>query len=348
MAPGIMGPYRFMHPHDRVIRYIVTAVFSLVAPVLLGRIIDHVQLGLVSALGGLALMNEVYNNSGKRQIRNLVYAIVSSLTAFVTGMAIEGTSLLSLFLLPFIALAASTVGEINREFIRNAGRFLVFLVIGFHFHVTREIGFIFSLCFLAGALWTSLVIASIKIFAGKKDTMPETQKTYTAGQYLRHWRKSLSTLQGWQFPLRITSCLLAAQIVRYFVPGHHSYWILLTVVLVTQHNIEHQIIRIKNRGLGTLLGVVLSFVFVHFKMPFPVVIVFLGILASLRVVFRETNYLLYAAVMTPLVIILLDFGASVSFSLLFDRLAATVIGCVISLIFGFLIWRKFIGSIRPN
>jgi len=124
------------------------------------------------------------------------------------------------------------------------------------------------------------------------------------------------------------------------VPDHHSYWILLTIALVNQHNIDNQLKRIINRGLGTLLGVCVSFFLVYFSIPVLMLIIVVAVLASLRVIFRETNYLLYAAVMTPLVIILLDFGTLSSIMLLFDRLIATLAGCVISLIFSYCIFRN--------
>ena len=322
--------------------YIITGVLCLAAPILAGHFIGHISLGLVIALGGLALINEIYESAGTRQIIvNLMYAVVFSIAAFMIGMAIAGTSLFSLIALPLVVLVVSTFGEINKLFIKNASRFTVFLIIGYHFEAVGKIYFLLSFNFFIGTLWTSFVLLIIKILSKNKDASPE-KKTYTAGQYLNRWRRSLSHLYGWQFPLRITLCLMIAQFVRYFVPDHHSYWILLTIALVTQHNIDNQIRRIINRGLGTLIGVCISFALVYFTMPIYILIIVVGLLAFLRIVFRETNYLLYAVVMTPLVIILLDFGKMSSVSILIDRLAATIIGCVISFIFSFLIWHKYI------
>ena len=316
----------------------------LAAPIFAGHLIGHISLGLVTALGGLALINEIYENAGTRQIiKNLMYAVVFSVVAFMIGMAIAGTTLFSLVMLPVVVLMVSTFGEINKRFIKNAGRFTVFLIIGYHFEAIGNNYFILSFNFFLGTLWTSFVLLIIKILSKNKDASPG-EKTYTARQYLNRWRKSLSHFYGWQFPLRITLCLIIAQIVRYFVPDHHSYWILLTIALVTQHNIDNQIKRIIERGLGTFIGVVISFALVYFTMPIYILILIVGLLAYLRIVFRETNYLLYAVVMTPLVIILLDFGSISSISILADRLIATITGCVISFIFSFLIWHKYITS----
>ena len=323
--------------------YIIIAVLSLVTPILMGQMLGHIELGMVASLGGLALMNEVYENSGPWQtFVNLEYAIIFSTAAFMCGIAIAGTSLFSLVMLPLVIFIVSTIGELNKRFIKNAARFIVFLIIGYHFEATRDTFHILSYNFLIGTLWTSLVLLLMKTLAKPGAASAPLPKKYTAKQYLNHWIKSLARFQGWQFPLRISCCIAAAQIIRYFVPGHHSYWILLTIALVTQHSIDHQAERIRNRGLGTLIGVCISFFLVYFSIPIYLLILVVAVLASLRVLFRETNYLLYAGVMTPLVIILLDFGKLSSITLLLDRLVATLIGCAISFVFSFLIWRKFL------
>ena len=321
--------------------YILAAILSLLAPIICGYAIFNIHLGMVGALGGLALMNEVYDNPVKKQIAlNLACAILFGTASFMVGMALAGNTLFSLAMLPVVILIVSAIGEINRLLIKNAARFIVFFIIGYHTAVAANVYSILSIAFFAGALWTAIVLLTIKTLVKNSEAPAEITKTYTVKQYLDHWKKSLSKFHGWQFPLRITICMVIAQIIRYFFPDNHSYWILLTIAIVTQHNIDNQIARIRNRGLGTLLGVLISFIFVYFTLPVYAIIIFIGILASARVIFRETNYLLYAAVMTPLIIILLDFGELSSVSILVERLAATVIGCVISYIFGYLIWSK--------
>ena len=325
--------------------YIIAAVLSMVTPILIGQLAGQIHPALISSLGSLALINEVYGSSEPRQtLVNLALAIIFSTAAFMIGAAIAGTTIFSLAMLPLVIFAISTIGVINRQFIKNAIRAIVFLVIGYHFEVTGKIYFVVSVFFLAGTLWTALVLLVTKLIARDGGTPVKPSKKYTARQYLNHWIKSLSGLKGWQFPLRITLCITAAQILRYFVPRHHSYWILLTIAIVTQYNMDNQIKRIRDRGLGTLLGVCISFALVYFKMPAYILIPVVVILASLRIIFRETDYLIYAAVMTPLIIILLDFGNISSITVLADRLIATITGGLISFIFGFLLWRKLAGK----
>ena len=321
--------------------YIISAVLSLVAPIVIGRLAGHIELGLVASLAGLALINEVYEDLNPWQcFVNLEYAAIFSTLAFMTGMALAGTTLFSLVMAPVVIFIVSTIGEINRQLIRNASRFIVFMIIGCHFETTSDNFRILAANFLLGAMWTSIALLMVKLLSKNKSAAAVNLKKYTAKQYLNHWIKSLAGFHGWQFPLRITLCMVVAQVIRYFVSDHHSYWILLTIALVTQHNPDDQPTRIRDRGLGTLLGVSLSFFLAYFSIPVYLLILVVTVLASLRVTFRETNYLLYAVVMTPLVIILLDFGSLSSVMVLFDRLVATLIGCAISFVFGYWLFRK--------
>ncbi len=56
--------------------------------------------------------------------------------------------------------------------------------------------------------------------------------------------------------------------------------------------------------------------------------------AAARVLLKDSNYAAYSAVMTLLVLLLIDSGGTPSFSLLADRPAATLAGCVLALTLG--------------
>jgi fusaric acid resistance family protein len=59
-------------------------------------------------------------------------------------------------------------------------------------------------------------------------------------------------------------------------------------------------------------------------------------LAAARPVLRAGNYAAYAVVMTPLIVLLPDFGQTISVAILADRLMAAIAGCLITLLFGYL------------
>jgi hypothetical protein len=69
-------------------------------------------------------------------------------------------------------------------------------------------------------------------------------------------------------------------------------------------------------------------------------IAMIAVLSTARPILKEANYTAYAAVMTPLVILLLDFGREPSWAVVVDRLAATFAGCTLAVTFGYLMWSR--------
>lgn len=63
-----------------------------------------------------------------------------------------------------------------------------------------------------------------------------------------------------------------------------------------------------------------------------------GILAALRPVLRARNYTLYTVAMTPLIVILLEFGSTLHSGVMAYRLIDTGIGFLIAVTVGYLLW----------
>jgi uncharacterized membrane protein YccC len=114
----------------------------------------------------------------------------------------------------------------------------------------------------------------------------------------------------------------------------------LTVAIVVQRNPSTAFKRTWQRAAGTLTGVLFTGLFLLVSVPVWGMIITISLLAAARVLLLEKNYAAYAAVMTPLIILLLDFGRTPSPAVITDRLAATLAGCVVSLLFGYLGWSR--------
>jgi hypothetical protein len=65
----------------------------------------------------------------------------------------------------------------------------------------------------------------------------------------------------------------------------------------------------------------------------------IGILAGARPLLRVRNYLAYSAVMTPLIILIIDAGRAPDNGLLLDRLVATLIGAALAVGSNLLVMR---------
>jgi p-aminobenzoyl-glutamate transporter AbgT len=77
--------------------------------------------------------------------------------------------------------------------------------------------------------------------------------------------------------------------------------------------------------------------------PSWAIVAVVSILAGLRPLLKERNYAAYAAVMTPLVVLLMDLGRTPELSTVGYRLADTVIGCLIAIVPTVLLRRRHVG-----
>ncbi|MDD5168120.1 MAG: FUSC family protein [Syntrophales bacterium] len=202
------------------------------------------------------------------------------------------------------------------------------------------------LLFSLGAIWTaglSLILRPLFRAAHLDQVSPMLEVTaqtpkYAADVLLRRWRRSLAHLTGWQYTLRITSCLAAAQAVEYLWPHSHGYWMSLTVAIVIQRDLSASLMRTLQRAAGTVLGVLLAGLLMIAYPSVWSMILMIAVLAAARPILREANYAAYAAVMTPLIILLLEFSKEPSPAVVLYRLAATLIGCILALTLGYLLW----------
>src|SRR5208337_485103 len=133
-------------------------------------------------------------------------------------------------------------------------------------------------------------------------------RKFTIKQLGSHWRKSLYHFEGWQYTLRITLCIVVAEIVRAIWPYQHGYWILLTVAIVVRRNIHQSLHRMFQRSAGTFIGVIIVCSIIYLVPTQWELVLMIAVLAAARSFLKETNYFSYAIVTTALVLILLDFG----------------------------------------
>jgi uncharacterized membrane protein YccC len=148
-------------------------------------------------------------------------------------------------------------------------------------------------------------------------------------QRLLRWRRALARLTGWQYALRLMICLSIAGLLRWLWPNHHMHWVALTVALLAEWQIDAFPVRTTQRALGAALGVLATGVLLIATPPAWLLVAAMGVLAGLRPLLRARNYLAYSAVMTPLIILLLDAGRAPDIGVLIDRLVATLIGAAL-------------------
>jgi len=323
----------------------VAAMLGLAGPVAVGATFGRPGMGLVASLGGLALSRSGKGDTLREQAPGLIYAMATGSLAMLTGSAMAGHGSRLFFMIPPLAAVAGLVGGISRPLARAVTQFLLFTVIAANIGTGGNHSFVITVLFFLGAVWTtSLVLVSRPLFRAMSPIPIQTRAVqtskYTARQYLRRWWKSLAHLSGWQYALRITLCLSAAEAFDWFFPNHHGYWASITVLIVVQRRLQTALTRSIDRAVGTTIGVMITGLLMLGLSSVWAIIAMIGVLAAARPILLEANYIAYAAVQTPLIIMLLDFGKVPSWTVAADRLAATLVGCTLGITLGYLGWSR--------
>jgi uncharacterized membrane protein YccC len=162
-------------------------------------------------------------------------------------------------------------------------------------------------------------------------TVASPSPVATPAQRRARWRQSLARPSGWDYALRLTACLAVAILLRWLWPDHHLHWIALTVVILCQRQVEAAPVRVTQRALGAVVGVALAGLLLVLHPPAWSLVAAVGLLAGARPLLQARNYLAYSALMTPLVMLILDAGQPLAAGTLADRLIATLAGVVLVL-----------------
>ena len=167
----------------------------------------------------------------------------------------------------------------------------------------------------------------------------------SSGGERRSWEEYRLGQKAWLFAARLALTLAVAETVRQLVPLEKPYWIVLTAALVLKPDLGSVFARGVQRTLGTLVGVVLGVAIVSVVPHGAWLLLPMAVLAFAFPYGRSRNYGLLSTFITPLVLLLIDFGARVDGRIALDRLIDTAIGAGIVLVVGYLCWP---GTWRPR
>lgn len=316
---------------------ILAAGLGMAAPLALAAALGgDLRAGLAAAAGALLATGGAMDGAGPRQeIPALAKALAPSLLALVAASLLAGHGWRSDVAVAVLAVAAAQVGGTSRAGIIATTRFITALIIAAALmgEVPDRAGFLIVMS--AGALWTAALRLAFGFLAGRRrralaaDASPEPSVAVAAKEPVARRRRSLATFRGWNFALRLGLCLGLAAWLRWLWPGHHLYWIALTVALLLPRRAEAFPVKTTQRALGTALGLIGAAAFLEHPPPVSILILGIGLLAAARPLLRSRNYLAYSAIMTPLLVLILDAGSAPGAGILTDRLVATLIGAAL-------------------
>ncbi|CCG02901.1 alpha/beta fold hydrolase [Blastococcus saxobsidens] len=152
--------------------------------------------------------------------------------------------------------------------------------------------------------------------------------------------RTLGSRDTRSFAVRLSLCMTVAEIVRQYLPIERPYWVLLTVAIILKPDFGSVFTRAVQRGVGTLLGVLLGSALLVVLPHDAWVLAALTVSAAVLPWARDTNFGMFSVFQTPLIILLLDLALPSEPGLVAARLLDTLVGCAIVLVFGYLLWPQ--------
>jgi len=134
-------------------------------------------------------------------------------------------------------------------------------------------------------------------------------------------------------------CLIGFIIAKNFAIGHHSYWVLLTIIVILKPGFSLSKQRNYQRLIGTICGGIIGIVILKFIPDKDVQFILLVALMLGTYSFLRLNYVVAVIFMTPYVLILFKF-LGVGF-VVEERIVDTIIGSTIAFIASYLIFPSW-------
>ncbi|MEV4572318.1 FUSC family protein [Nonomuraea jabiensis] len=323
------------------LRHMAAAGLGLGGPVAWGVASGRPAVGALAAIGALAVSG-LFAGEVRPGLRRLLVhgaaAVAGTAVAGLAGVLAAGRGWLTAVTVVLIAGLLAVAGGISRPMAEHSTRFIVFMVISTGLAKGVE-PVAAAVLFAGGAAWGLLVTAlCLHIRKGPAEQGELPRPAPPARALLRRWWRTLGNASGWQYPIRLTACLAAAEAVGLLWPQPTASWIAVTVVIVVRRRLDGAARRSAERAAGTAAGVVAGSAVLLWAPPSWLFVLLVAALAAARPALKERDYTLYATVMTPLVLLLMEGGSRVPPPTIGYRLADTAIGCVLALGIGYLPW----------
>lgn len=131
--------------------------------------------------------------------------------------------------------------------------------------------------------------------------------------------------------VRISIATLVGFIVSLLLPVGHSYWILLTIIVILKPAYSLTKKRNYERLVGTVVGAALGMLILYFIHDNQVLFIIMLILMVGTYSLMRTNYMISVIFMTPYILLLFHLLSNASFqTIIIDRVTDTAIGSVIA------------------
>lgn len=139
--------------------------------------------------------------------------------------------------------------------------------------------------------------------------------------------------------LRVAIVSVIGYIVSQIIPlGHHSYWILLTILVLLKPGFSLTKQRNYQRLVGTFIGGIAGALIVYYVHDHTIRFIFLLIFMLGTYSFQRLNYVISVLFMTPYILIMFSFIGFGSISIVRERIIDTFIGSFLAFAASYLIF----------
>ncbi|HEX8427346.1 FUSC family membrane protein [Hymenobacter sp.] len=170
------------------------------------------------------------------------------------------------------------------------------------------------------------------------------------GRFVSHQSFALEELRGhltlssgiFRHAVRMTvACLVGFVVARVLLPGHHSYWILMTITYMLKPAFSLTKERNIHRVLGTLAGGLIGGLVLFLVQDRMVLVGLLFVFMLTSFSFTRSNYIVAVTFMTPFVLILFNFMGLGFLQIVEERVLDTVLGCLIAFAASYVLFPRW-------
>jgi len=163
--------------------------------------------------------------------------------------------------------------------------------------------------------------------------------SFSSAAFKHALRVSLVCITGF-FITKSAEVLFIADYItgRKLVFGHHSYWVLLTIIVILKPGYSLSKQRNLQRLIGTIVGGLIGVAILVFVDNTIVQLVFLVIFMIGAYSFQRLNYVVSVILMTPYVLILFKFLGVGHLNIARERIVDTMIGSVIAFVASYVLF----------
>lgn len=136
-------------------------------------------------------------------------------------------------------------------------------------------------------------------------------------------------------------CLFGFVLTHLLFDGAHSYWVLLTIIVILKPAFSLTKARNYQRLIGTLIGGAVGFLILLLVKDQLVLVMILILLMLGSFSFLRSNYIVFVTFVTPIVLIIFSLLGEDKAGLLQERLIDTLVGSVIAVAASYLIFPSW-------